>query len=51
MNPIKYYPDWDKLDPKQREALVNKKWPAEIKGYEEQRDILQSILNERLSYE
>ena len=51
VNPIKYYPDWDKLDPKQREALVNKKWPAEIKGYEEQRDILQSILNERLSYE
>ena len=50
-NPTKYYPDWDKLDPRQREALINKKWPAEIKGYEEQRSVLQSILNERLSYE
>ena len=30
-NPEKYCPDWDKLDPRQREALVNKKWPAEIK--------------------
>ena len=50
-NPTKYYPDWNKLDPRQREALINKKWPAEIKGYEEQKSVLQSILNERLSYE
>ena len=51
MTPTKYYPDWDKLDPRQREALINKKWPAEIKGYEEQKAVLQSILNERLPYE
>jgi tetratricopeptide (TPR) repeat protein len=50
-NPKKHYPDWDKLDPRQREALVNKKWPAEILGYEEQKNVLQSILNERLSHE
>ncbi len=51
VNPTKYYPDWDKLDPRQREALINKKWPVEIKGYEEQKSILQAILNERISYE
>ena len=50
-NPAKHYPDWDKLDSRQREALVNKKWPAEIQNYEDQRNILQSILNERLSHE
>ena len=50
-NPTKHYPDWDKLDPRQREALINKKWPTEIKMYEEQKNILQSILNERHSYE
>lgn len=50
-NPIKHCPDWDKLDLRQREALVNKKWPAEIKVYEEQRNVLQSILNERSSNE
>ena len=51
VNPTKYYPDWDKLDPRQREALINKKWPVEISGYEEQRNLLQSIINERVSYE
>jgi tetratricopeptide (TPR) repeat protein len=50
-NPTKYYPDWDKLDSRQREALINKKWPAEIQNYEDQRKVLQSILNERLSHE
>jgi len=46
-NPSKYYPNWDKLDPRHREALVSKKWPTEIKIYEEQKNILQSILDER----
>ncbi|MBM3192313.1 MAG: tetratricopeptide repeat protein [Chlamydiae bacterium] len=50
-NPAKHYPDWDKLDPRQREALINKKWPTEIQVYEEQRSVLQSILNERLYHE
>jgi tetratricopeptide (TPR) repeat protein len=51
VNPTKHCPDWNKLDPRQCEALVNKKWPAEIKVYEEQKNVLQSILNERLSHE
>ena len=50
-NPANHCPDWDKLDPRQREALVNKKWPAEIQVYEEQRSVLQSILNERIAHE
>lgn len=50
-NPTKHYPDWNALDPRQRNALINKKWPLEIKGYEEQKDMLQSILKERFSYE
>lgn len=50
-NPTKYYPHWDKLDPRRREALINKIWPKEIKQYEEQRKVLQSILNERISHE
>jgi hypothetical protein len=32
-------------------AKLNSKWPAEIQVYEEQRSVLQSILNERLSHE
>jgi hypothetical protein len=50
-NPTKHIPHWDKLDPRQREALLNKKWPAEIRVYEEQKNALQAILTERLSYE
>ncbi len=51
VNPTKYYPDWDKLDPRQREALINKKWPTEIQVYEEQKKVLQSILDERIPNE
>lgn len=43
----KYCPDWDKLDIRQREALINKKWPSDINGFEEQKEILQSILDEK----
>jgi len=50
-NPLKHYSDWNKLDPRQREALINKKWPTEIQIYEEQKKVLQSILNERIAYE
>ena len=50
-NPAKHCADWNNLDPRRQQALINKKWPAEIKGYEEQKNVLQSILNERLSYE
>ena len=47
-NPSKAIPHWNKLDVRQQKALINKKWPSEIKGFEEQRDILQSILDERI---
>lgn len=47
-NPSKFIPHWDKLHPERQHALVSKKWPAEIQCYTEQRDVLQSILNERL---
>jgi hypothetical protein len=50
-NPTKHYPNWNRLDPRQRDALINKKWPVEIKGYKEQKEILQSILKERLAHE
>ena len=45
--PSNYCPDWDKLDLRQREALINKKWPSDIKGFEEQKEILRSILDEK----
>jgi tetratricopeptide (TPR) repeat protein len=48
-NPSKFIPHWDKLHPERQHALINKKWPAEIQCYSEQRDILQSILNERIN--
>lgn len=47
-NPSKSIPNWDELRPERKEALINKKWPAEIECYTEQRDILQSILDQRL---
>jgi tetratricopeptide (TPR) repeat protein len=48
-NPSKFIPDWDKLHPERQHALINKKWPAEIQCYTEQRNVLQSILNERIN--
>ena len=47
-HPSKSIPNWDELRPERKEALINKKWPAEIECYTEQRDILQSILDQRL---
>ena len=44
-NPSKYCPDWDKMDPRHKQSLVEVKWPAEIQCYTEQRDILQSMLD------
>ncbi|MGC3875391.1 hypothetical protein ACPF7Z_19300 [Halomonas sp. GXIMD04776] len=46
-DPAKYVEGWSKLDPRQQEALVNKKWPSDIRRQEEQRDILKGILSER----
>lgn len=48
-NPSKFIPHWNELHPERQYALINKKWPAEIQCYTEQRDVLQSILNERIN--
>lgn len=48
-NPSKFIPHWEELHPERQHALINKKWPAEIQCYTEQRDLLQSILNERVN--
>lgn len=50
-NLSKHYSDWNDLDTKRRISLLSKKWPIEIKGYEEQQKILQIILKERFSHE
>jgi hypothetical protein len=47
MNPSKYYPDWNKLDPRRRQALIDKIWPAEIQCSAEQMNILQTILEQK----
>lgn len=46
-NPEKHIPDFKKLDPRQQEALVNKKWPSDIQRQSEQLDILEGILKSR----
>jgi len=47
VNPSKYCPKWDSFHPNRQRALVEKIWPAEIECYTEQRDILQTILNQK----
>jgi hypothetical protein len=39
--------DFSSLDPRQQKALVNKKWPSDIKRQQEQQNILKGILDER----
>ena len=39
--------DWLKLDPRQQEALLKKKWPSDIIRQREQKNILEGILKER----
>ncbi|WP_347331327.1 DUF637 domain-containing protein [Marinimicrobium locisalis] len=46
-NPSKYIDGWGELDPRQQQALINKKWPSDILRQREQRDILKGILNDR----
>jgi hypothetical protein len=43
-NPERFIPDWYDLDPRQREALVSKKWNEDIKRLKEQKEILECIL-------
>jgi RHS repeat-associated protein len=43
-NPKKHIPGWDALDPRQKQALLNSKWPGDIARQREQLDILQGLL-------
>lgn len=45
-NPEKYIPDFKKLDPRQQEALLNKKWPSNIARQLEQLNILEGLLKQ-----
>ena len=36
-----------RLDPRQQQALIESKWPADIKRLQEQKAILEGILQER----
>ena len=44
VNPEKHIPNWRNLDPRQRQALVTKKWPSDIQRQKEQLAILKSLL-------
>ncbi|WPD21070.1 MAG: RHS repeat-associated core domain-containing protein [Candidatus Electrothrix scaldis] len=46
-NPKKYIEKWDELDARQREHLINSKWPSDIKRQSEQIEILEGILKRR----
>ncbi|WP_235920049.1 hypothetical protein [Heyndrickxia coagulans] len=47
-NPEKYIPNFRKLDPRQQDALINKKWPTDIQRQKEQKQILESILKKKV---
>ena len=47
-NPQKYIKDFDKLDVRQQENLINKKWNSDIARRKEQKQILEQILQERI---
>ncbi len=46
-NPRKYYPNWDGLDYRFKNDLIRNNWPNEINNFQEQKNILQSFLNQR----
>jgi hypothetical protein len=41
--PTRKIPNWEKLDPRQRKALVERKWPADIARQREQLSILKEL--------
>ena len=46
-NPEAHISNFKDLDPRQQEALVNKKWPSDIQRQMEQKEILEGILRSR----
>lgn len=47
LNPEKHIPNWSGLDPRQRHALVSKKWPSDIERQKEQLAVLKSLQENR----
>lgn len=43
-NPKKHIRDFDKLDSRQQDALLNKQWPSDIARQQEQLEILEGLL-------
>ncbi|MCY1074176.1 hypothetical protein OV287_06730 [Archangium sp. miwbw1] len=43
-NPDKHIPNWSSLEPRQRDALTQKKWPSDINRQTEQLEILEGLL-------
>ena len=48
-NPSKHIKKWHELDPRQQEALINKKWQSDIDRLTDQRNILHDVLKSKLS--
>lgn len=43
-NPEKYIEGWSKIDPRQQQALINRKWPTDIQRQTEQIEVLKGLL-------
>ena len=43
-NPEKFIPDFKELDPRQQKALLERKWPSDIRRQQQQLDILKGLL-------
>ena len=48
-NPKKYYPDWENLDSRNKQNLIEKKWKQDIQRQLEQKQILECILRNRVN--
>jgi RHS repeat-associated protein len=46
-NPGKYIEGFEKLDPRQQQALINKKWPSDIERQRDQLEILKRLREEQ----
>jgi RHS repeat-associated protein len=46
-NPQKHIQEWQKLDPRYRDALVNRKWPSDFQRQKEQLGILKGLRKQK----
>ncbi len=47
LTPKEFYPNWDNLPEANQIDLINNKWPKEIEGFKEQKQIFECILKNR----